>query len=186
MDTSELAAVVSRVAQGDRNAFAQLYKATSAKLYGVVLRILFRRELCDEVLQEVYLKIWEKANDFDMTKSSPITWMVTIARNRALDVKRRRQPQSMEELPDTFDIVADEVDPLQSREQREVLMQINQCMQGIEQPKRDMVLLAYLHGLSREQLAEKFGTPVATVKTWLHRTLGQLRMCLHTRMEGRI
>ena len=66
------------------------------------------------------------------------------------------------------------------------LRKSGQCMQGIEQPKRDMVLLAYLHGLSREQLAEKFNAPVATIKTWLHRSLAQLRMCLQTRMESHI
>jgi RNA polymerase sigma-70 factor (ECF subfamily) len=179
----ELAAIMTRVAQRDRAAFAQLYNATSAKLYGVVLRILLRRDLSDEVLQEVYLKIWQKAVDFDAARSSPITWMVTIARNRALDVKRRKQPQSLEDLPDSFDIAAEIDDPLQSREQREALHQINRCMQGIEQPKRDMVLLAYLHGLSREQLAEKFNAPVATIKTWIHRSLTQLRMCLDAHAE---
>jgi RNA polymerase sigma-70 factor (ECF subfamily) len=185
MEISELTGIVTRVAQRDRDAFALLYKATAAKLYGVVLRILIRRDLSDEVLQEVYLKIWEKAADFDASRSSVITWMATIARNRALDVKRRKQPQSLEELPETFDIAADTDDPLQPREQREALEQINRCMQDIEQPKRDMVLLAYLHGLSREQLAEKFHAPVATIKTWLHRSLAQLRICLHSRAENR-
>jgi len=184
MDASELVTIVKRVAQRDRDAFAALYKATAAKLYGVVLRILYRPDLSDEVLQDVYLKIWDKAADFDATKSSVITWMVTIARNRALDIKRRKQPQSVEDLPESVEIAAESDDPLQSRELREALQQVNLCMQGIEQPKRDMVLLAYLHGLSREQLAQKFNAPVATIKTWLHRSLAQLRLCLQSRAEG--
>ena len=184
MEISELAIAVNRVAQGDRSAFAALYEATSAKLYGVILRILVRRELSDEVMQEVYFKIWERAGEFDAARSSPITWMATIARNRALDVKRRREPQSMEELPETFDIAIIDENPLHNREQREQLEQVNGCLQGIEQPKRDMVLLAYLHGLSRAQLALRFDTPVATIKTWLHRTLTQLRLCMDARVEN--
>jgi RNA polymerase sigma-70 factor (ECF subfamily) len=184
MDASELVTIMKQVAQRDRQAFATLYKSTAAKLYGVVLRILYRPDLSDEVLQDVYLKIWDKAADFDATKSSVITWMVTIARNRALDIKRRKQPQSVEDLPESVEIAAESDDPLQSRELREALQQVNLCMQGIEQPKRDMVLLAYLHGLSREQLAQKFNAPVATIKTWLHRSLAQLRLCLQSRAEG--
>ena len=184
MDASELVTILKQVAQRDRQAFATLYKSTAAKLYGVVLRILYRPDLSDEVLQDVYLKIWDKAADFDATKSSVITWMVTIARNRALDIKRRKQPQSVEDLPESVEIAAESDDPLQSRELREALQQVNLCMQGIEQPKRDMVLLAYLHGLSREQLAQKFNAPVATIKTWLHRSLAQLRLCLQSRAEG--
>jgi len=186
MEASNLIALMTSVAQRDRIAFVQLYKATSAKLYGVVLRILFRQDLSDEVLQEVYLKIWEKAGDFNAAKSSPITWMVTIARNRALDVKRRKQPQSLDDMPETFDIAAEIEDPLLAREQRDALTQVNHCMQGLEQPKRDIVLLAYLHGLSREQLAEKFNAPVATIKTWLHRSLAQLRLCLQGQAEGSV
>jgi len=184
MDASELVTIMKQVAQRDRQAFATLYKSTAAKLYGVVLRILYRPDLSDEVLQDVYLKIWDKAADFDATKSSVITWMVTIARNRALDIKRRKQPQSVEDLPESVEIAAESDDPLQSRELREALQQVNLCMQGIEQPKRDMVLLVYLHGLSREQLAQKFNAPVATIKTWLHRSLEQLRLCLQSRAEG--
>ncbi|MES1195346.1 MAG: sigma factor [Steroidobacter sp.] len=84
MEIPELAGIVTHVAQSDRGAFALLYKAISAKLYGVALRILVGRDLSDEVLQEVYLKIWEKAADFDASRSSVISWRVTIAGNRAL------------------------------------------------------------------------------------------------------
>ena len=92
-----IADLLARVARRDAEAFGALYDATSAKLYGIVLRILKRRDLADEVLQEVYVKIWERAGDFDAGRASPITWMATIARNRALDEARKRQPVSIEE-----------------------------------------------------------------------------------------
>jgi len=86
-DVSDL---LRRVAARDKAAFSALYDVTSAKLYGVVVRILHRRDLADDVLQEVYIRIWERAVDYDAGKGSPITWMAAIARNRALDEVRRK------------------------------------------------------------------------------------------------
>jgi RNA polymerase sigma-70 factor (ECF subfamily) len=180
MDAAELTTVVTRVAQSDRAAFSELYRATSAKLYGVVLRILNRRDLADEVLQEVYLKIWERAAEFDASRSSPITWLVTIARNRAIDVKRRRETVALDDAPEIDEIAGDDINPLAGDELRQDLQRVQQCLEGIEAEKRNMILLAYYRGLSREQLAERFAAPVATIKTWLRRSLTQLRLC----MEG--
>ena len=81
----ELSELLAQVARRDRQAFAAMYAATSAKLFGIIVRILGRRDLAEEVLQEVYVKIWERAGDFDPSRASPITWLATIARNRALD-----------------------------------------------------------------------------------------------------
>ena len=100
------------VARRDRAAFADVYRLTSSKLYGIVLRILHRRDLADEVLQEVYVKIWERAADFDPKKASPITWMATIARNRALDELRRKRPVSIEDHPEALDVASDEIPAL--------------------------------------------------------------------------
>lgn len=181
MDAAELVQTLTRVAERDRQAFAALYHATSAKLYGIVLRILHRRDLADEVLQEAYVKIWEHAAEFDSRLSSPITWMVTIARNRALDLCRRKEPLPIEDLQDVPEPSSDDVDPLAEREQGEALRQVLGCLEGIETHKREMILLAYLQGWSREMLAQRFAAPVATIKTWLHRSLAQLRLC----MEGK-
>ncbi len=104
----EISSLLARVARKDRAAFAAVYQATSAKLYGIVLRILKRRDIADEVLQEVYVKIWERAADFDPKMASPITWMATIARNRALDEVRRKKPDSIEDHPEVLDIASGE------------------------------------------------------------------------------
>jgi RNA polymerase sigma-70 factor (ECF subfamily) len=147
--TDGLADLLRRIAARDAAAFSALYKATSAKLYGVVARILPRGDAAADALQEAYVRIWEKAGEFDPAKGSPLAWMATIARNRALDEVRRVRPGSLEDLPESFD-----------------------------EEKRAVVLLAYYRGLSREALALRFGRPVPTIKTWLHRSLAQLRDCL--------
>lgn len=104
---SELERLMAAVAAGEQEAFAALYRATSAKLYGVALRILRRRDLADEVIQEVYVRIWNSAAAFDPARASPITWMVTIARNRALDEVRRVAPLPIEEAPEALHVADD-------------------------------------------------------------------------------
>jgi len=173
-----LADLLSRIAARDATAFATLYKQTSAKLYGVIARILPRGDAGAEALQEAYVRIWEKAGDFDPAKGSPLGWMATIARNRALDEVRRVRPVSLEDLPESFEPAANEVDPLAARERSEALAALVDCLKTLDEEKRAVVMLAYYRGLSREALAKRFGRPVPTIKTWLHRSLAQLRDCL--------
>ena len=176
--TESLADLLGRIAARDAAAFSALYEATSAKLYGVVARILPRGDAAADALQEAYVRIWEKAGEFDPAKGSPLAWMATIARNRALDEVRRVRPGSLEDLPESFEPAADQVDPLAARERSEGLVKLLICLQALDEEKRAVVLLAYYRGLSREALALRFGRPVPTIKTWLHRSLAQLRDCL--------
>jgi RNA polymerase sigma-70 factor (ECF subfamily) len=175
---SDLAQLLARVAVRDRAAFATLYKQTQAKLYGVIARILVRSDLAGEVLQEAYVRIWQKAADFDSAKGSPIAWMATIARNRALDEVRRVKPLALEDMPESFEPAAEEVDPLGSRERSEQLAALMRCLAQLDEEKRQIVLLAYYRGASREALSKRFERPVPTIKTWLHRSLAQLKDCL--------
>ncbi|MBS0250259.1 MAG: sigma-70 family RNA polymerase sigma factor [Proteobacteria bacterium] len=162
-----IAELLQRVARRDQSAFAPLYQATSAKLYGIILRILRHRELADEVLQEVYVRIWERAGDFRAEIASPIAWMAAIARNRAL-----------EDHPEAQDFEGDSetgLDRLLSQEESKKLME---CLGRLDTVRRDMVVLAYCEGLSRDELAMKYSQPVNTIKTWLRRSLAQLKDCL--------
>ena len=178
MTVAGLVELLQRVAVKDKTAFSALYAATSAKLYGIVLRILVRRDLADEVLQEVYVKIWERAGDFDPVRASPITWMATIARNRALDEARKTKPVSLEDMPADFDVVSDAPLALDVLLENEDGRRLADCFQKLEAEKRDVVVQAYLNGLSREDLGKRFNRPVPTIKTWLHRSLAQLKDCL--------
>lgn len=167
-----------RVAEGDNAAFRALYTATSAKLYGIVLRILRRRDLADEVLQEVYVRIWSNARSFDPDRASPISWMAAIARNRALDEVRKTGPVALDDETAAAEVA--DTAPLASEllENAEDARRLARCLDALEQPRRDIVKLAYLEGLSREELARRFSAPVGTIKTWLHRSLKDLKDCV--------
>jgi len=175
---AELVGLIAAVAQRDEAAFERLYGATRAKLFGVVLRILHRQDLAEEVIQEAYVRIWNNAAQFDADVSSPITWMASIARNRAIDVVRKRSEASIEEEPAAMEVAGENPDPLARREMSEELKRLLECIGRLEADRQKLVLLAYYNGWSREQLSAKFETPVNTVKTWLRRSLMEIRECL--------
>jgi len=177
-DVSKLIDYLDSAAAGDRLAFEKLYDATSAKLFGVILRILKDQTIAEEVLQDVYVKIWRQAHSFDARRASPITWMATIARNSAIDEVRRSSRHT--QPPDyDFDAIPDGA-PAQDAAliATELGTRLERCLQALEARHRDIVKLAYLEGLSREDLSERFGLPLGTVKTWLRRSLQRLKECL--------
>jgi RNA polymerase sigma-70 factor (ECF subfamily) len=174
----ELAGLLAAVAKGDEAAFERLYVATRAKLYGVVLRILRRQDLAEEVVQETYVRIWKSAGQFNPGLASPITWMASIARNRAIDLMRKKSETLIEEEPSEMEAVADSPDPLARREMTEELKRLLECVGRLDQERQKLVLLAYYNGWSREQLAAKFKAPVNTIKTWLRRSILDIRECL--------
>ncbi|QNT06906.1 MULTISPECIES: sigma-70 family RNA polymerase sigma factor [Marinomonas] len=177
--TESLANLLLSVAQGERHAFAELYQATHRKLFGIVYRILKNQAVSEEVLQEVYLKIWEKAASFDASVASPITWMATIARNRTIDeIRKNRLPDSDEEVD--FDLIADDsMAPDDSFTKSQDLLKLEACLGGLESPRAEMIKAAYLDGFSRQELAERFEQPLGTIKTWLHRSIKQLQGCMN-------
>jgi RNA polymerase sigma-70 factor (ECF subfamily) len=178
LTAADLVDLLAATAKGDQAAFERLYEATKAKLYGVVLRILRRHDLADEVVQETYLKIWDSAGRYNPAVASPITWMATIARNRAIDLVRKRSEASIEEEPEAMDVAADLPNPLAAREMSEDLQRLMRCVEKLEPDRQQLVMLAYYNGLSREQLAAKLAKPVNTIKTWLRRSLIEIRDCL--------
>src|SRR5262249_17531782 len=127
----DLADAISRVARGDRDAFEKVYAATCVKLYGIVVRILGRRELPEEVLQWVYIRVWQRAGEYDPSIASPITWLVSIARNRALDEAKRRPIRSLEELSEVEEIPNDD-DPLADHERKEERLRLQACLDRLE------------------------------------------------------
>jgi len=173
----DLVAALQRTARGDRAAFRLVYEATSLKLYGIVVRILGRRDLADEILQEVYARVWQRAGDFNTSSGSPITWLAAIARNLALDEARRKTPRSIEEFPEVLQLPSDD-DPLATLERSQDYLRLRACLDRLEPDKREIVLLVYYFGMTREEIASRINRPVATVKTWLRRSLAQLRDCL--------
>jgi len=176
-DTADIADLIARCALRDRGAFRDLYGRTSAKLYGVTLRILKDRSEADEALQEVYVKIWQRADRYVPGGYSPISWLVAVARNHALDVLRARKPQS-----DDIDMALDLADAGPNPEQAAVdsgeRSRIDNCLGQLDVEKADAVRGAYLDGFSYEELATRYKVPLNTMRTWLRRSLMKLRECL--------
>jgi len=173
-----LSALLARVAQGDAEAFSDLYTASSSKLFAVALRILRNREQAEEVLQEAYVKIWNHAGDFKPDIAAPITWMAAIVRNRSLDEVRRKAGKVFVDDGVLDNLESDDLSAVTLLERQDDVAKLRKCLEGLEAEKRKMVCLAYLDGMSREDLAHKFGKPEGTVKTWLRRSLMQLKGCL--------
>jgi len=175
---AELVELLAAVAKRDAAAFERLYEATRAKLYGVLLRILGRPELADEVMQETYFKVWRMADKFNPTIATPITWMVALARNRAIDIVRKKGEISIEDEPQALEVAAETPTPLARREMTEELKRLLSCLGKLDPEKQRIVLLAYYSGWSRDQLAKKLDIPVNTIKTWLRRSLLEIRGCM--------
>lgn len=177
-----LADLLQQSAAGDRDAFARLYDMTSPKLFGVIIRILKRSDLAEEALQETLVLIWQRAGSFDPQIASPIAWMATIARNKAIDKKRlaaERLGANSVELDDALPALQN--DPLDDTLRFENLRGLKACLDELPEERQQMVLLAYLEGWTREEIGQKFERPVATVKTILRRALDVLRGCLDGR-----
>jgi RNA polymerase sigma-70 factor (ECF subfamily) len=176
---TELVWLLGAVARGDEAAFERLYGATRAKLYGVLLRILGRPTLAEEVMEETYLKVWKLADQFDPATASPITWMVAIARNRAIDIVRKRGDVPTDEEPEAAEAPPAEAPaPLARREMTAELKRLLSCLGRLDPEKQRIVLLAYYSGWSRDQLASKLDIPVNTITTWLRRSLLEIRECM--------
>jgi RNA polymerase sigma factor (sigma-70 family) len=175
----QLAAALARVAAGDRAALRIVYQDTSAKLFGVCLRILNDRGEAEDVLQDVYVTVWRKAATFDPSRASPITWMVAIARNRAIDRLRASAVSRRMEPIEAADAVGD---PAPSATERVELAQQHHklagCLEELEQKQAAAIRAAFLDGSTYEDLAARMSVPLGTMKSWIRRGLMKLRSCL--------
>ena len=174
----DLAALLAAVAQHDREAFGRLYDATAPKLLGVVLRILRDRGAAEDVVQDAYLKVWQGASSFSPDAGRPMTWLISIARHQALDVARRRRDAPPPETADGSDWLESVADGRDREGEFAELDRLRRCLGGLDETQRGCLLAAYYDGYSREELAERYGRPVNTIKTWLHRSTQAVRACL--------
>ena len=172
----QLQQLIRRTSRGDAAAFAMLYAQTAPKLFGIALRIIGRREEAEEILQEAFFALWERSADYDAAKGSAMAWLTTIMRRRAIDHVRRRavRPEGRS-APDEvlLGLAASE-----SADQGAELGALRRCLGELDEQPRRAVLLAYLYGFTREEIAADFAVPLGTVKTWIRRSVERLRRCL--------
>jgi RNA polymerase sigma-70 factor (ECF subfamily) len=175
--SQDITKLIVRVSMKDRTAFDLLYRATSAKLFGVCLRVLSDKGDAEEALQEVFVKIWMKADRFVVSELSPISWLVAVARNHAIDRIRARGERTA-----GIDAAIDIADERPGPEEQAVTSgergRLGACLGELEADRAVAVRGAYLNGDSYAELAERFSVPLNTMRTWLRRSLMTLRECL--------
>ncbi|QNA90271.1 sigma-70 family RNA polymerase sigma factor [Massilia sp. Dwa41.01b] len=170
-------------ARRDAAAFRSLYDASAPRLYGLALRILRRRELAEEVLQDSFVSIWNSARDYDGALAAPMTWMTTIVRNKAFDLLRRtRQEVDIDGEGFDADVLAAMRDPaatpIEALQMSSEAKALANCMAALEEKHRRVLGMAFFHDLSHSDVAQQLALPIGTVKTWIRRSLARLHGCL--------
>ena len=177
-ERAALVASLKLVAAGDRAALNEVYRRTSAKLFGVALRILPESHEAEDVLQDVYLTIWQKAGTFDPARASPITWLVTLTRNRAIDRLRSRGGR----MTTMIDLVEDIVDCRPGVEHRMIAHQTDAhvliCIETLAKDEAALIRTAFFDGATYAEIATRVGAPLGTIKSRMRRALMKLKACL--------
>lgn len=173
-----LADLMSQVAAGDRAALRRLYQATSAKLFGVVLRILSDREESEDVLQDVYVTIWRRADRYEAGLASVMTWLSTIARNRAIDRLRARGPLAYAEQVEEMEIADGQPGAEALLAAAQDAGRLHGCLGELDDRTQTVIRTAFFEGVTYEALAARMDTPLGTVKSWIRRGLMRLKGCL--------
>ncbi|MBW4707435.1 sigma-70 family RNA polymerase sigma factor [Roseobacter sp. YSTF-M11] len=173
----DLSNLISRVALRDRKAFDQLYKVTSRKLFGVALRMLKDPAEAEDAIQEVYVRIWQKADRFRPGQAQPMSWLIAIARNLSIDRLRRRKPPAVP-ITDASDVADSAPGPETMTAHSLERARLDHCLSQLNARRAEAVKSAYVEGYSYQELADRFQLPLNTMRTWLRRSLLSLRECL--------
>ncbi len=178
-DAAALAGWIAAIAIGDQQAYRRLYDATAPKLFAIALRILREEGRAEDVLQDSFINVWNGAAGYNPSLSAPMTWMVTIVRNRALDYLRRADRRTVE-LDDDLEAVleSDAPGPADLAVQGQDAVALRHCLQRLDAGPRQAIAFAYFQGLTHSELAATLKIPIGTVKTWIRRGLEKMRRCL--------
>ena len=179
-DTGELNLLLAKTAAGDRAAFAELYRRTSPRLLGVCVRMLADRREAEEVLQEAYVSVWQRAKSFDPARAGAMTWLVALVRNKAVDRLRQHQIPTTDADVELEAIPDEDSTPALRAERGEEYRRLEQCMDELEPKQKSSIREAFFSGLTYNVLAERARVPLGTMKSWIRRGLLQLRACLET------
>jgi len=178
-DADQLRQLLAQCSLGNRQAFETLYRGVSPRLHGVALRFMGRQDLAEDVLQESFVRIWYNASRYEAHLSAPLTWMINITRNLAIDQLRKHREQPLGDGQE--EAMADESpcahELLDSEREAHAL---NRCLESLEGMQRQSITVAYFQGLSCSELADHLAAPLGSVKSWIRRGMERLRRCLES------
>jgi RNA polymerase sigma factor (sigma-70 family) len=174
----QLCEMLRRVAAEDRDALGELYRMTSARLFGICLRICGDRSSAEDVLHEVYTIIWKRAGAFQVGSIYPIAWLATIARNRSIDWVRASGRRATRPIEEAVDVADERPDQRVAAERAETVQRLYDCLDELSAPQRDAIRTAFVHGMTYAEIADSRDVPIGTMKSWVRRGLLQLRGCV--------
>jgi RNA polymerase sigma-70 factor (ECF subfamily) len=176
---SRLSDALARAGRGSQSALAEIYEATSAKLFGICLRILGDRGEAEDALQDIYLNVWRRAGSFDAERASPITWLATLARNRSIDrLRANGGRRGSEPIEAALDVADPSPDAAASLEASQSSARLSGCIGELETRKAEAIRTSFFEGATYAELAERSDVPLGTMKSWIRRGLLQLKECL--------
>lgn len=178
LERAALSSALARVADGDRAALQEVYRRTSAKLYSVCLRIFPEPEDAQDVLQDAYINVWQRAGSFDPARASPITWLVTLTRNRAIDRLRQRGKRIMTPIEDVHDLADDRPDAEACLIAADSDARVHGCVETLAKGDASLIRTAFFDGATYADIAERADIPLGTIKSRMRRALIKLRDCL--------
>jgi RNA polymerase sigma-70 factor (ECF subfamily) len=174
----ELMGLLLAVARKDRQAFQRLYEQISGRMYGLCLKLAKQQDLAEEAVQDAFVQIWHRASEYHNDRGAPLSWMMTIARYRTLDLMRSRKARATdgdEHLDKTED---HREGPLDNSLRSASAKALTGCIEELSDVQRDSILLSYYRGFTHDELAVALSSPVGTVKSWVRRGLMALKRCL--------
>lgn len=186
LDDTQLAELIQRIVERDQRALEALYDATSSRVHGLVLRITQQSALAEEVVEETYWQVWRQAPRFESARGRPITWLLAMARSRAIDALRRDQRFAHDELPDddAADAAGTAPPPQDLLDATRASGRLHAALAGLDARARQLVALAFFRGLTHEEIAEQQQMPLGTVKSLIRRSLQQLRQQIESNQEA--
>jgi RNA polymerase sigma-70 factor (ECF subfamily) len=178
-DADQLRQLLAQCSLGDRRAFETLYRSVGPRLHGVALRFMGRPDLAEEVLQESFVRIWNNASRYEAHLSAPLTWMINITRNQAIDQLRKHRDRPLSDVEEQA-LVDDSPSAHEQLSSARDASALNRCLDSLEGMQRQSITVAYFQGLSCAELAEHLAAPLGSVKSWIRRGMERLRRCLES------
>lgn len=177
-DKAQLIDLLQKIAQADETAYRQFYEFTSPRIYGITLRMLKRRDWAEDVTQEAYVRVWYHAGEYHNGRGAPLTWLISIARNLAIDKLRSQAVRDADDTQEPDALMSALPGPFNASMDTQTQLLLQGCMGELSEAQRTSIFLSFFEGLSHQQITTRLGEPLGTIKSRVRRGLQSLRRCL--------